>query len=252
MENIKLVVVDSSVEVTNSIKKYFGGSSNISVVANFDNGESALEYLINNSYDYDVVITDILLPKMDGMCLINNLKIRNLDKKIIVLSSYYNEEMVKKISVIGADYYMIKPFSLNSLEERIKDLFKNSDLKSNLDVSVEIEVSELLHNLGIPSHIRGYKYIRDGVMMLFNKNSYVSYITKEVYPEIADKYETTSSRVERAIRHAIEVSWDRGDLNLMEDLFGHSIDYNRSKPTNSEYINTLADRMKLKKRTVIA
>ncbi len=252
MEKIRLVVVDGSKEVANSIKKYFEVHSNISIVANFEDGETALEFMVNNHNSFDVVITDLILPKVDGMCLINNMKKRKFDKKVIVLSSLYNEEMVKKVSDLGVDYYMIKPFSFESLEERILDLFKNSILKSNKDVSIEIEVSSLLHNLGIPSHIRGYQYIRDGVMLIFNRNSYVSYITKEVYPEIADKYNTTSSRVERAIRHAIEISWDRGDLTLMENLFGHSIDYDRSKPTNSEYINTLADRMKLLNKSIAA
>ncbi len=250
MENIKLIVVDGSTEVSGSISKYFGVNNKITVVDKFEDGEKALEYIINNKNDYDVILMDILLPKIDGIKLLETMKKNNIDKKVIVLSNYINEEVVKKASNLGVQYYMLKPFSLESLEERLMDLNDINEYDSNKKDHLEIKVSEMLHNLGIPSHVRGYQYIRDGIMYLYYKNSYVSYITKEVYPEIAEKYKTTSSRVERAIRHAIEISWDRGDLNLMEDLFGHSIDYERSKPTNSEYINTLADRLKLNYKKV--
>lgn len=246
MENINLIVVDSNEEVTGSIKKYFEVRSNINVVGCFKNGEEALGYIVNNAHSFDVIVMDLLLPKMDGVSLLHNLKKRNINKKIIVLSSYLSEQLLSQISNLGVDYYMLKPFDIESLEERVQDLFKVSKVRSNKDANIEIEISEILHNLGVPSHIRGYQYMRDGIMYLYNRNSFATYITKEVYPEIADKYKTTPSRVERAMRHAIEISWDRGDLNLMEDLFGHSIDFNKSKPTNSEYINTVADRVKLK------
>ena len=109
----------------------------------------------------------------------------------------------------------------------------------------EAIITDLLHNLGIPSHIRGYNYIKEGIMIVYRNNNGISYITKDVYPEIAKKYDTTSTRVERAIRHAIEVSWSRGDINLMEDIFGNSLNVNRDKPTNAEYLTTLADRLKV-------
>ncbi len=245
MENVNLIVVDGNKEVTSSIKRYFEVRSDINVVSCFEDGESALNFIINNSNEFDVIIMDLVIPKMEGITLLENMKKRNINKKIIVLSSYMNENITKKATSLGVDYYMLKPFNLESLEERIKDLYVVNSFESNKKANLEIQISELLHNLGIPSHVRGYQYIRDGIVLLYNKNSYVSYITKDVYPEIAYKYETTSSRVERAIRHAIEISWDRGDLDLMENLFGHSVDYERSKPTNSEYINTIADRLKL-------
>ncbi len=252
MEKINLVVVDGNEEVTSSIKNYFEVRSDINIVANFKDGNEALDYLINPNSNYDVILMDLILPNIDGINILENMKRRKINKKIIVLSSYISEDSTKKVASLGVNYYMLKPFDLNSLDERIKDLYKVNEYNSNKKANLEIEVSSMLHNLGIPSHVRGYQYIRDGVILLFNRNSFVSYITKDVYPEIAEKYDTTSSRVERAIRHAIEISWDRGDLNLMEDLFGHSVDYERSKPTNSEYINTLADRVKLKSKMVIA
>lgn len=251
MENVNLVIVDNNLAVSSSIKKYLEVKNEVNVVACIKDGEEALEYLVNHQNDYDVIILDLVLPKIDGISLLENIKRKDINKKIIVLSGYKNDNVSQKLSNLNVDYYMIKPFSLESLWERLKDLYKFDYFESNKQINIEIEISDLLHNLGIPSHVRGYQYIRDGVLYLYNKNGYVSYITKEIYPEIAEKYDTTSSRVERAIRHAIEISWDRGDLNLMENLFGHSIDYERSKPTNSEYINTIADRVKLNNRLTV-
>ena len=163
---------------------------------------------------------------------------------IVVSARSFESEIVKALD-LGADDYLIKPFSILSLEKRINEIFESKSItfcKNNN--SLDLEISQLLHNLGIPSHIRGYKYISDCILIIFNNES-VSLVTKEIYPQIALKYETTPSRVERAIRHAIEVSWIRGDINLMEDLFGFSVSCEKSKPTNSEFLTTIADRIKL-------
>ena len=251
-KSIRLVVVDSSEEVTSSIKKYFSKSAVISVVSCIHNGVEALNYLTTCEPEYDVVIMDLLLPQMDGLTLLENLKNRNLKKKFIVLSSYKEDYTVKRLMALNVNYYILKPFSLESLETRILDLDKTYDLPNNAKGNAEYKVSEILHNLGIPSHIRGYQYIRDGILMIYRNNKYVNFITKEIYPELAIKYETTPSRVERAIRHAIEISWERGDMDLMENLFGHSVAFERSKPTNSEYLNTIADRMRLNSKLVVS
>ena len=251
MESINLIVVDNNEGVTSSIKKYFEVRSNINVVKTLKDGAEALNYICENRNEFDVIIMDLLLQKVDGISLLHSIKKHKLDKKIIVLSSYMNETLTPKISSLGVDYYMLKPFSLESLEDRIKDLFKKVNFKSNRNQKLELQVSEILHNLGVPSHIRGYQYIRDGIIFIYNSKNYVTYITKDIYPTLALSYETTPSRVERAIRHAIELSWDRGDLDLMEELFGHSINFQKSKPTNSEYINTIADRLKIDNRMTI-
>ena len=251
MEDIKMVVIDSNEGVTSSIKKYFEFNSTKRVIATFSDGEEALKFLSERSKDVDLIIMDIILPKLDGLSLLKTIKKKRLDKKIIVLSSYMNEDIVKEANSLGTNYYMLKPFDLSSLNERIDRLYKKVKFKSNKNANLEIEVSEILHNLGIPSHIKGYQYIREGIMYIYNKNGYGAFITKEIYPEIALKYNTTVSRVERAIRHAIEISWERGDIDLMDDIFGHSIDYNRSKPTNAEYINTIADRIKLNDKVTV-
>lgn len=251
-KSIRLVVVDSNEEVTSSIKKYFSENAVIDVVSCINNGIDALNYLINHESDYDTVVMDIMLPEMDGITLLENIKNRKLNKKIIVLSTYKEDYTIKKLISLGVNYYMLKPFSLDSLEGRILDLSKSYDIETNASGDALVKVSEILHNLGIPSHIRGYQYIRDGILMIYNNDKYVNFITKEIYPELALKYDTTPSRVERAIRHAIEISWERGDMELMEDLFGHSVAFERSKPTNAEYLNTIADRMRLNNKLIVS
>ena len=251
-KSIRLVVVDNSEEVTSSIKKYFKENAVINVVSCINNGVDALSFLINHEADYDMVIMDLLIPQMDGMTLLENMKSRKINKKVIVLSSYKEDYVIKKLIALGVNYYILKPFSLDSLEERIKDFNKDYEIETNANVNAEVKISNLLHNLGIPSHIRGYQYIRDGILMIYNNNKYINFITKEIYPELEIKYNTTPSRVERAMRHAIEISWERGDVELMDDLFGHSVNFERSKPTNAEYLNTLADRMRLNNKLVVA
>ena len=141
---------------------------------------------------------------------------------------------------------------MESLEKRIIDLSKEDIAPEDENDNVTLAVSNLLHSLGMPSHIKGYQYIRESIMMMYENPSMVGGITKEIYPEIADKFDTTTSRVERAIRHAIEVSWNRGDYDLMEEIFGNSVDYDRAKPTNSEFIATIADKLRVDKKLIMA
>lgn len=141
----------------------------------------------------------------------------------------------------------MKPFELLDLENRILEVFEQLDSKSiNLyKNNLEISITRMLHELGMPSHIKGYQYIREGIMMIYNNPEIIGGITKELYPDVASKFDTTVSRVERAIRHAIEVSWNRGNWDLMEEIFGHSVDIDKAKPTNSEFIVTIADKLRL-------
>lgn len=240
---VRTIIVDDNQMVVKDLMSHFDNNSSIKVVNTFKDGEAALGYLLANQSQVDLIIMDVLVPKLDGLSLLEELRNHNINKKVIVLSSYKDENIIKECSNYNVSYYMIKPFSIISLEKRIADIFSRS-IKLNAKENIDREISQLLHNLGIPSHIRGYKYIRDGIMIIYN-NENISLITKEVYPQIAYKYETTPSRVERAIRHAIEVSWIRGDLALMEDLFGFSVSCDKAKPTNSEFLSTIADRIKM-------
>lgn len=240
---IKTIVIDDNNSVINSLKKHFLNDDKVKIVGTFNNGENALNYIINNANEIDLILMDILIPGLDGISLLEELKSRKIKKKIIILSNYKDEEVIKECSNYNVNYYMLKPFSIIALERRIKELFSFRSKPTRHSDNIDIEISQLLHNIGIPSHIRGYKYIKDGVLIIYNNDS-VSLITKDIYPTIANKYETTPSRVERAIRHAIEVSWLRGDLTLMEDLFGFSVSCDKSKPTNAEFLATIAERIK--------
>lgn len=249
---INVVAIDDNENVLSSVRKYFRDSKEVKVVGLFSNGKEGLKYLINNQNDYDVVLLDILMPQIDGIKMLEELNKRNIEKKIIVLSSFKDDYTIKKMQKLKASYYMLKPIDMKILDERIIDLFHESEeIKYQDNYSVEVEVSSLLHDLGIPSHVRGYKYIREGIMMIYTSKEVVNLVTKDIYPEIANRYNTTSSRVERAIRHAIEISWIRGDLKIMEDIFGNSIDFERSKPTNSEFLTTIADRLKLHQKELV-
>ena len=152
-------------------------------------------------------------------------------------------------------YFLLKPFDFNDLEQRVLEATNQVETKNGQNLyenELKISVTKLLHELGVPSHIKGYQYIREGILLLYNNPNIVGGITKELYPEIACRFDTSVSRVERAIRHAIEVSWNRGNLDLMEEVFGHSVDYDKAKPTNSEFIVTVADKLKLEFNVVKA
>ena len=251
-KEIKVVVVDDNEAVLSSVKKYFNNSELINIVGTFNNGKVALDYLISNSSEYDLAILDILLPQIDGIKILQEMKNNNINKKTMILSSFKDDYTIRRLQSYGVSYYMLKPIDLDILNGRILDLFDEAEkVKYSNDSTIEVEVSSMLHNLGIPSHVKGYKYIREGIMLLYSSEDSMHLITKEIYPEIALKFNTTSSRVERAIRHAIEISWIRGDLKLMENIFGNSIDFERSRPTNSEFLTTIADRLKLKNRQFV-
>lgn len=241
--NIRVLVIDSNESVINEIVKYFSNHEVIDIIATKKDGEEALEFIINNHSKIDVIIMDLLLPKMDGLFLLSELQTRRINKSIIVSTNFRDDMIMDEVSNYGIDYYMLKPLNYMSLENRIITNALNN--KSDKMQTKEALVADLLHKLGIPSHIRGYQYIREGIMIVYKNGNNISYITKEVYPEIAKKFETTSTRVERAIRHAIEISWNRGDVDLMDEIFGNSLDINRDKPTNSEYLTTIADRLKI-------
>jgi len=240
-KTINTIIIEDNDEdlacITGSLKK----DKNVNILNTFKDGMDALEYLKHNHNNVDLIIMELLLPSLDGLSLIEKLLECNINKSTIITSSYKETRIIKDLAKYNIIGYFVKPFSMSAVEKKIDSLVEdNISYTDNID----LKVSEILHNLGIPSHIRGYKYIRDGITMMYN-NDTISLITKEIYPQIAYKYETTSSRVERAIRHAIEVSWVRGDIGLMEEFFGFSISCDKSKPTNSEFLSTIADRLKI-------
>ena len=241
-------MVDDNQAVVKAVKEYFRNHEVIEVVGEASDGEEALELISKKAENIDLVVMDFIIPKMDGLSVLEELKKKEINLKSIIITGMNSLEIIKKCAEIGVSYYMLKPFKYDALEKHIISSMTNSDNTLSInDRDLKMAITSLLHSLGIPSHIKGYMYIRDGIGLMYNKPSMIGAITKELYPEIADRYDTTSSRVERAIRHAIEVSWTRGDYELMEDIFGHSVDYDRAKPTNSEFIATLADKLRIER-----
>lgn len=247
MEKIKVLMIDDNVNLVGMVEDYFEDNSKIEIVGKAFDGEEGLKIIKEGTLKYDLIILDLIMPKKDGMGVLKELQESNIAANIIVATSYNAPDTIRKVSEMGAKYYILKPFDMMDLEERIIDTFTDVDKRSiNLfSNNLQKSISKLLHELGMPSHIKGYQYIREAISMVYNNPEIVGGITKELYPELAIKFDTTVSRVERAIRHAIEVSWNRGDWDLMEEVFGHSIDYDKAKPTNSEFIVTLADKLRL-------
>lgn len=248
MNKIKLMMIDDNVNLVGMVKEYFKDNELIELVYTAHDGLEGINLIEKEINNFDVLILDLIMPKKDGMYVLQEMKRRNLEKNVIVATSYNAVDVIREVSEYGANYFILKPFELDDLEKRVLELSNNHKVKKNLDFyhsNLQISITKLLHQLGIPSHIKGYQYIRDGISIIYNRPETIGGITKELYPELANKYNTTISRVERAIRHAIEVSWNRGDLDTMEEIFGHSVDIDKAKPTNSEFIVTIADKLKL-------
>ena len=247
VDKIKVLMIDDNVNLINMVKEYFKSSSDVRIVLEAYDGLEGMKLIEENQNEYDAIILDLIMPNKDGMYVLEEMKNRGINKKVIVSTSYNASDVIRNVSEYGVNYFILKPFELMDLEKRIKSLFEKKETK-NVDLyhnNLQVSITKILHDLGIPSHIKGYQYIREGISIVYSNPDTIGGITKELYPELAEKFDTTTSRVERAIRHAIEVSWNRGDWSLMEDIFGHSVDIDKAKPTNSEFIVTIADKLRL-------
>ena len=247
MEKIKVLMIDDNQSLVDMVREYFANHNKIEVTLSCKDGEEGLNTIINKPNEYDIILLDLVMPKKDGLYVLDELNKRGIDKNIIVETSYNEPKVIRKVSEYGVNYYILKPFDMPDLENKILEIFNELSHKSiNLYHSnLHISITKMLHELGMPSHIKGYQYIREGISMIYNNPNLIGGITKELYPELATKFDTTVSRVERAIRHAIEVSWNRGNWDYMEEIFGHSVDIDKAKPTNSEFIVTVADKLRL-------
>ena len=247
MNKIKVLLIDDNYELVDMVKEYFSSHAVIEVSDVAYDGNEGISLL--EEKEYDIVLLDLIMPKMDGIKLLEECEKKKINARIIVLTSYNSPEVIRKVSGLGIKYFMLKPFELSDLEEKILE-YSNNEVysKKTIDLyysDLQMSITKLLHELRAPSHIKGYTFIREGINLIYNDPSIANAITKELYPVIAKKYETTSSRVERAIRHAIEVSWNRANWELMEEIFGYSVDIDKAKATNSEFIVTLADKLRL-------
>ena len=247
MSKIRILMIDDNVNLIEMVREYFKDHNKIELAIESHDGEDGLNKILNSAGNYDVILLDLIMPVKDGLYVLEELKKRGIEKNIIVETSYNEPKIIRKVSEYGVNYYVLKPFNLSDLEDKILSVFDTQESKTiNLYHSnLQISITKMLHELGMPSHIKGYQYIREGITMIYNDTNIIGGITKELYPELASKFDTTVSRVERAIRHAIEVSWNRGNWDYMEELFGHSVDIDKAKPTNSEFIVTVADKLRL-------
>lgn len=203
----------------------------------------------------DVLLADVFMPNLDILGVLASIKQMDESERplVMAMSSFDNDRLEKETINAGAGYYFLKPFDLNTMAQRIISMsgWRNDKspvvIKDNVvtDSGLYVMITEILHQIGVPAHIKGYHYLRDGIMMSVKDGEVISAITKLLYPTIAKKYNTTSSRVERAIRHAIEVAWDRGDVDTLNSYFGYTIQNDRGKPTNSEFIAMIADKLRL-------
>ena len=243
----KVLAVDDNKALVGMIQEYFEDNRNIEISFVAYDGNEAINVVKENESSIDVILLDLIMPKKDGVYVLDRLKTMGIKKDIIVVTSFNEEETIRKVSEYGVKYVVLKPFELSDLESKILEI-KNKPKGGIININssnLKISVSKILHELGIPSHIKGYQYIREAISLVYENPELIGGITKELYPLVGKTFETSTSRVERAIRHAIEVSWNRGDWDLMEEIFGHSVDIDRAKPTNSEFIVTIADKLRL-------
>lgn len=238
-----LMIISEAVQYE-VFKNYFNKTKRIECDVERLDGIQAKEYIKNNNDKYDVIVIDVQLSKRDGISIISELHNEGIDNKYFLISEY-NTVFLKKITNVipNIEAIFINPEIAKDIEDAII-ICTNKEQKvieSTEEIEIKSIISKQLHKLGMPAHIKGYQYIREGIFQIFMNKGNVSKITKDLYPLIAKMYETTPSRVERAIRHSIEVSWSRGDYDVMESIFGNSVDFERSKPTNSEFISSVAD-----------
>lgn len=267
MENVNVVIVDDNPMILNTLDEVISSEAGLSVIGRADNGKDAIDMIKDTQPD--VVLLDLVMPQMDGITVVENIKKKTSMLKnpaFIILSAVGGEQMTEEAFQAGANYFLMKPFDKDILVNKIRRIGKRpvrpvpgkvleAPLKAAtpeeaamnreeyMKEHLETDITKMLHELGIPAHIKGYQYLRDAISMVVRDREMMEAVTKIPYPEIAKKNYTSSSRVERAIRHAIEVAWGRGSLEVIDELFGYTISTGKGKPTNSEFIALIADKI---------
>lgn len=260
-KKVTVVIADDNKEFRLILRDFLISKNFFDIVDMADDGLKAVESI--EKYEPDILILDIIMPHLDGLGVLEKLHKKNLTKfpKVIVLSAVGHDKVTQRAISMGVDYYIVKPFNFESFAERIiqisefetskvqnknKEIIYNEQVKSEL--SLEVKITEILHEVGVPAHIKGYQYLRTSIIDVVNNIELLGAITKELYPSVAVKYTTTPSRVERAIRHAIEVAWTRGKIETINNIFGYTIHNNKGKPTNSEFIAMISDKLRLEQK----
>lgn len=265
---IHVLLADDNKDFCDVLSSYLNKQDDIEVVGIAYDGVDACRKIKDTHPD--VAIIDGIMPKLDGLGVLEKIgQSKDFEPKpiTVMLSAMSQEKITQRAIELGAEYYIVKPFDMESLANRIRQLKQERIAKTNANqpnmsnsgmttllspaqiaYDLESKVTNILHEIGVPAHIRGYHYMREAIIMSVNDMDVLNYITKELYPSIAKKCNTTPSRVERAIRHAIEVAWNRGKVDAIDSLFGYTINNHKGKPTNSEFIALIADRLRLEQK----
>ncbi|MDR3271456.1 MAG: sporulation transcription factor Spo0A [Peptococcaceae bacterium] len=257
-KNIKVVIADDNQGLCQMLKEYFDSLDYLQVVGVANNGLEAWELIQSN--EPDLVIIDLVMPSLDGLGVLEKINSRTMSQrpKMIMLTAFGQENLTQQAMQLGIDYFVLKPFDLEILGKRICSLTQGTPLSNHVSsasappvtsvatgLNLSVEVTNIMHQIGIPAHVKGYQYIRDAILLVVENVSLLGAVTKELYPMIAKKYNTAPSRVERGIRHAIELAWERGHTETLKRIFGYSMNIERQKPTNSEFIALLADKLRV-------
>lgn len=264
-EKIKILIADDNIDFVSTLITYFDTQEDVEIVATAKDGQDAYNKIITERPT--VVLLDVIMPHLDGLGVLEKLVSSNIELPICIMLSAVGQDNVTAQAInLGAQYYILKPFKMDVLMKRIRELLDKpaekklnaqavvKEVKNNyVDINnqstkeeiLEIKVTNIIHEIGVPAHIKGYQYLRDGIIMVVNNIEIINQITKQLYPDLAKKYKTTPSRVERAIRHAIEVAWNRGQIDTVDAIFGYTVNSNKGKPTNSEFIAMVADKLRL-------
>ena len=263
---IRLLITEDNPKFCKALSDYFNSKDEIEVVGIALDGASAINCIVD--LEPDIIILDIIMPIMDGLSVLEKMKELKFKKRprVIVLSAVGQERLTQRAASLGVDYYILKPFNLDLLYKRIIDICIDEDeyvieqkalsyglttfeqyaqKAQECEHQIEAEVTQLIRELGVPPHLKGYQYMREAIIMCVKDMDVIGSMTKKLYPSIAEKFNTLPTRVERAIRHAIEVAWSRGNLETLNKFFGYTIDVDKGKPTNGEYIAMLADRVRI-------
>ena len=266
-EKITVLIADDNKDFCDIINQYLNKQDDMDVVGVANDGMEALDLFYKTQPD--VIILDIIMPHLDGLGVLERLNDGNLAKfpKVIILSAVGQDKITQRAIALGADYYIVKPFDLEVFVQRIRELTMAEDMdavqfpavsvspestvpNAGRERSLEVEITNIIHEIGVPAHIKGYQYLREAITMVVNDIDLLGSITKKLYPGIAQKFNTTPSRVERAIRHAIEVAWSRGRVDTINKLFGYTVQDDKGKPTNGEFIAMVADKLRMQIGTV--
>ena len=257
---IRILIADANPDFCKLLTDQVSAEPDLEVVAAATDGLETLSLMAE--YLPDVLLLDLVLPKLDGLEVLRRIPETGANSHIIVLSGFVNSKVVADCSACGADYFMPKPCDVPALLSRIRQLVgtdktavptggfdcRPTPPAARPDVNLEAVVTDIIHEIGVPAHIKGYQYLREAIILTIKDMDMINAVTKVLYPEVAKKFSTTPSRVERAIRHAIEVAWDRGDIEILQKFFGYTVSNIKGKPTNSEFIAMIADYLSLRRR----